>query len=290
MGLERAPRVWWRRIGLGRREGALAHVARGDGDRGGVGGGHGGIRACQGDGRAVVCGGQRAEGGHAHLDSLLRQAFAWSDDIETCPEALYPELVGNSIEAGLLHREQNDMLENLKLEMYRGFRAYELGDLSRVNLLVGKNNCGKTSILEAIHFLVSGGDPSVLTQAAYQRGEVNFPYGSGPRHGREEGSDISHFFFGHRIESGACLRLSANSGYGPIDAQIVLAGISEDIDSPYWEDKSLLSMEDESLLSMDDNTFQDLALQIRVGNDSAKHLPPLPVSANGSLFIRKRAF
>ena len=53
------------------------------------------------------------------------------------------------------------MLRNLKLDKYRSFDEYELSNLSRVNLLVGKNDCGKASILEAIHFLVSRGDPMV---------------------------------------------------------------------------------------------------------------------------------
>ena len=63
------------------------------------------------------------------------------------------------------------MLRNLKLEKYRSFDEYELSNLSRVNLLVGKNDCGKTSILEAIHFLVSRGDPMVLAECAGRRGE-----------------------------------------------------------------------------------------------------------------------
>ena len=65
------------------------------------------------------------------------------------------------------------MLGTLRLEGFRGFETYSLSELTRVNLLVGKNNCGKTSILEAIQFLVSGGDPLVLTQAANRRGEVS---------------------------------------------------------------------------------------------------------------------
>ena len=65
------------------------------------------------------------------------------------------------------------MLSKLKLEEYRGFEVYELADLSRVNLLVGPNNCGKTSILEAVHFLVSRGDLSVLTRSARRHGEMN---------------------------------------------------------------------------------------------------------------------
>ena len=48
------------------------------------------------------------------------------------------------------------MLKTLELSRYRGFESYRLGDLTRVNLLVGMNNCGKTSILEAVELLVSG--------------------------------------------------------------------------------------------------------------------------------------
>ena len=82
------------------------------------------------------------------------------------------------------------MLRDLKLEKYRGFDDYELVDLSRVNLLVGRNNCGKTSILEAMHFLVSRGDPFVLTRSANRRGEV----GDGGSRSRHGGPNISHFF------------------------------------------------------------------------------------------------
>ena len=41
------------------------------------------------------------------------------------------------------------MIRTLRLENYRSFERYELRDLARVNLLVGPNNCGKTSVLEA---------------------------------------------------------------------------------------------------------------------------------------------
>ncbi len=48
------------------------------------------------------------------------------------------------------------MLGTLQLERFRGFETYSLAGLTRVNLLVGKNNCGKTSILESIHFTSEG--------------------------------------------------------------------------------------------------------------------------------------
>ncbi|NES25231.1 MAG: AAA family ATPase, partial [Symploca sp. SIO3E6] len=47
------------------------------------------------------------------------------------------------------------MLNTLKIENFRGFKSFELQQLGRVNLLVGVNNSGKTSILEAIQLLCS---------------------------------------------------------------------------------------------------------------------------------------
>jgi len=44
------------------------------------------------------------------------------------------------------------MLNLLTLRGNRSFRDYQMTDLARVNLVVGKNNCGKTSILEASYF------------------------------------------------------------------------------------------------------------------------------------------
>ena len=54
------------------------------------------------------------------------------------------------------------MLKTLALRGFRGFESYELTDLATVNLIVGKNNCGKTTILEAVELLVSNGHPFAL--------------------------------------------------------------------------------------------------------------------------------
>ncbi|MCX6581918.1 MAG: AAA family ATPase [Candidatus Aminicenantes bacterium] len=45
--------------------------------------------------------------------------------------------------------------QSLTIENFRGIEKLEINDLKRLNLLVGRNNCGKTSILEAF-FLLSG--------------------------------------------------------------------------------------------------------------------------------------
>ena len=47
------------------------------------------------------------------------------------------------------------MLKRLQIRNFRGFNALKIDQLSDINLIVGKNNSGKTSLLEAI-FLLSG--------------------------------------------------------------------------------------------------------------------------------------
>ena len=48
------------------------------------------------------------------------------------------------------------MLEKLHIRNYRIFRDLEIDQLRRINLIAGRNNSGKTSLLEAI-FLLAGG-------------------------------------------------------------------------------------------------------------------------------------
>ena len=42
------------------------------------------------------------------------------------------------------------MISELKIESFRGFTSLDLRGLKRVNLVVGENNAGKTSLLEGI--------------------------------------------------------------------------------------------------------------------------------------------
>lgn len=73
---------------------------------------------------------------------------------------------------------------------------------ARVNLLVGDNNCGKTTVLEALHFLLrSDGRPS-LADTAQRRGELVLaqPYGRDSR--PKQHPTLQHFFHGHEIGPG----------------------------------------------------------------------------------------
>jgi hypothetical protein len=72
------------------------------------------------------------------------------------------------------------IMTSLKIEGYRGFKSFEIEQLGRVNLLVGKNNSGKTSVLEAVYFHCIA--PSSVHQAAQYcleiRGDTNVSWTS----------------------------------------------------------------------------------------------------------------
>ena len=102
------------------------------------------------------------------------------------------------------------MIQTLRLENYRGFEEYQLRGLRKVNLLVGPNNCGKTSVLEAVQLLVSHGDPRVLVESARRRWEPCA--GEDRRRGQEH--PLHHHFHGHRLEPGIGLGVSGSDDYG----------------------------------------------------------------------------
>lgn len=108
------------------------------------------------------------------------------------------------------------MLTRVDIANYRGFKSFRMEGLSRVNLLVGKNNSGKTALAEAIHFVTSGGDPGVLSEAAQRRGEI-----VAAEDGRRLFSDLTHFFHGHVISADSEFSLSADNGFPTLTVRLI---------------------------------------------------------------------
>jgi AAA15 family ATPase/GTPase len=54
-------------------------------------------------------------------------------------------------------------ISTLMIERFRSLRQLKLEALGRVNLITGRNNTGKSSILEALRILSSDASPSVLS-------------------------------------------------------------------------------------------------------------------------------
>jgi AAA15 family ATPase/GTPase len=92
------------------------------------------------------------------------------------------------------------MFRSIKIENFRGFKDFELQQLGRINLLVGLNNSGKTSILEAVQLLCSRTNLGPLTEIMLNRGEY-FQSDGDFRGIRDDNYlDIRHLFFGHEIQ------------------------------------------------------------------------------------------
>ncbi len=58
---------------------------------------------------------------------------------------------------GVISVGNNVLIEELKIENYRGLNNVTIPSLSHINIFVGNNNCGKTSVLEAVKLL---GEPT----------------------------------------------------------------------------------------------------------------------------------
>ncbi|WP_414528919.1 AAA family ATPase [Nodularia chucula] len=96
------------------------------------------------------------------------------------------------------------MLKSIKIENFRRFKSFELQQLGRINLLVGENNSGKTSLLEAIQLLCSRINLEPLGEIMINRGE--YLWSDNIREERE--FDISHLFHEHEIQVNSAFLIS----------------------------------------------------------------------------------
>ena len=102
------------------------------------------------------------------------------------------------------------MISSIHIEGFRGFECFDMGDLGRINLLVGTNNSGKTSLLEALHLLTSQADPRALWHVLWRRGERAIERTHPSESGLPE-VDVSHLFTGHEFHLRSAFNLSATN-------------------------------------------------------------------------------
>ena len=66
------------------------------------------------------------------------------------------------------------VMKSLIIENFKNIKRLQLENLKKVNLIVGKNNVGKSTLLEAIALYLAQGVPSYLVQLLEHRGELTF--------------------------------------------------------------------------------------------------------------------
>ena len=115
------------------------------------------------------------------------------------------------------------MLKSLKIENFRGFQSFELQQLGRINLLVGENNSGKTSVLEAVELLCSRANPETfeaIHEIMLSRGEYLWVGGDDG----ERELDIRHLFHSRQMKLDSSFSILGDSQIGKekLDASIKL--------------------------------------------------------------------
>ena len=107
-------------------------------------------------------------------------------------------------EHGFTQTRTGAMIHSVEIEGYRGLKRLTMSGLGRVNLLVGTNNSGKTSVLEALYLVKAQRDLSALKKILDGRGEQLFD-------GTENiGLYVNHLFFNHELTDGSKFCISAN--------------------------------------------------------------------------------
>jgi hypothetical protein len=108
------------------------------------------------------------------------------------------------------------VLHSVHIENFRALREFRMSGLGRVNLLVGTNNCGKTSVLEAIHILASPGRTRGIWNALLRRHEtIERTIGDL----RQVEAAVANVVHGHRIQEGPAFAI-AGSDAG-VDSSVV---------------------------------------------------------------------
>lgn len=160
------------------------------------------------------------------------------------------------------------MISSLEITSFRAFKTLLIDDLDQINLFVGRNNSGKTTILEAAEMLVSENSVGAIVRCAMRRGEmiVQKEEDRPSRH-----VDISHLFHGHESETGAHFSIKGKEAPTSIKLQCDVAPLDR---GPKIE-KELFS---------DAYSFEP-RLSVLIKHSSMEEPVSLPLSISGGLSL-----
>ncbi|MBI5495129.1 MAG: AAA family ATPase [Deltaproteobacteria bacterium] len=122
------------------------------------------------------------------------------------------------------------LIEQLDIAGYRLFDQLRVSGLTRVNLVVGRNNAGKTALLEAVEALVSEGSPFAFYRASLERGETR--RGVLKQDSEAIAIDVRRWFRNHLLKPGAHIRI-ASGGSLPRVLECKVLEVSSDQGPPF---------------------------------------------------------
>jgi len=122
---------------------------------------------------------------------------------------------------------KDGMLKSVSIRNFRVFDELSINHLSRINLIAGRNNAGKTSLLEALFLLAGGGNPQMAVNPYVTRGP-DFP----PSNGREMLRETLWKPMFTALDTSRIVEIAAeHAEHGPLTLRMLLEG-SKHIEIP----------------------------------------------------------
>lgn len=103
------------------------------------------------------------------------------------------------------------MFRSVQVENYRGFASYTLSDIAQVNLLVGRNNVGKTSLLEVAELAQSSAPLTTLRSIALRRRELGGRHYEASQAYYQDLIELNHVFPDHRVELNTTIKIATDA-------------------------------------------------------------------------------
>lgn len=199
------------------------------------------------------------------------------------------------------------MLDKLKITNFMTFKKLEIPTLKRVNLIAGKNNSGKTTLLDAIRIVISNGNNTVINNILHSRGVLKSGWTDSydsmfnqslltknptltindldiRRRVKENKEPIYDLF----ISDGVPIEDSLNSGYSsdnPRDSLVYIPFVSKfDTLNKLWENVVLTPKEDDVIRILKD-TIEPNLIRFDIGSNVRVRLKglknPVPIGTLG---------
>lgn len=175
------------------------------------------------------------------------------------------------------------MMKTLSIRNYKNIQSLDLAGLGQINLFTGKNNTGKSTLLEAIAIYANDADLSVIGSILTDRGEIrNYRGANGMTDNTEIINAVSSLFTNRKGTNGEAKTIFIGETSTTLFGEELdhLHGVQLDL-VQFYEEKEETERGDiisrkkiiqEGLVSSLSTMDSELALRIRVG-DSQRLIP-----------------
>lgn len=116
------------------------------------------------------------------------------------------------------------ILDSLEISQFRAFKNLRIEKLGRVNLIVGKNNVGKSSFLEALWLYANQGSPSIIWEILEFRDEGHNVHPTIPANAEDPVPNIKNLFYGRREISDRIMPIRIGSTDNPNEVLSISPG------------------------------------------------------------------